>query len=544
MVRADDAGYELTNERSICLGGTREELLDALRLWTANASSPPVFWLSGHAGSGKTTIAQTYAEELAREYRLGASFFCSRNSSSRSDLTMIFITLAFQLARGKDAASSAYRTALLRALKDHPNVRLLSLRNQLEYLIIDPATESGLTTVVIIDALDESKDDNPTSTILDLLASNIHRIPKVKFFITSRPEPHIRKGFRLPQLKPFTDVFRLHEAENVDVDIKKYLKKNLTDVAIRQSQADLFEDWPSESDLDALTKKSDGLFIHASTVVKILSHGKADPQEKLRKLLEHEDDYTREGKTQLDQLYLDILTAAVKQSDFDDKEEIRAIEKTLRAVLGFLVVARDTVTATTLGDIVVIGHNVRNPKRSILSALRDLHSLVLVPDKQTQPIRFHHKSFPDFLMDSSRCTDPRFQINRDEYEFATAKKCLEVMDRKLKRNICGLKRYAMNDTLDVSQRDNYIDESLRYSCQYWNQHVLSDSRYLNIPSNSRRLEHLDAIRTILEEWFTTRLLHWLEVLSLLHELGQAVRALSSMRDWFTSVRYWFLFRHQ
>jgi hypothetical protein len=535
MVLVDDAGYDTTDERSVCLGGTREELLDALRRWKDNASSPPVFWLSGHAGSGKTTIAQTYAVELADEYRLGASFFCSRDSSSRSDLKMIFITLAFQLARGKDAASSIYRTTLLRALKDHPNVGSLSLRNQLEYLIVEPAMESGLATVVVIDALDECNDKNPTSTILDLLASHIHRIPKVKFFITSRPEPHIREGFRLPQLKPLTDVLQLHEVETVHVDIKKYLKESLTKITMRRSQSHLPEGWPMETDLDALTKKSDGLFIHASTVVKILSQCKADPQDKLKTLLEHEGNYKHEGKTQLDKLYLQILSTTVQQGDVDEKEEIMVIEETLRAVLGFLVVARDTVTVATLADLVVIGDNVRKPERSILSALRDLHSLVLVPEEQTRPIRFHHKSFPDFLTDPSRCTDSRFQINRGDHEFATAKKCLEVMDRKLKRNICGLKRYAMNNTLDVSQRDKCIDESLRYSCRYWNEHILLESRSLDMPSNSHRAEHLEAIRTILEEWFTTRLLHWLEVLSLLHELGQAVRAQSSMRDWFDSV---------
>jgi hypothetical protein len=541
MACADDAGYESTDERSICLDGTRVDLLDALRLWTDDASSPPVFWLSGHAGSGKTTIAQTYAEELAREYRLGASFFCSRDSSSRSNLKMIFITLAFQLARGKDAASWAYKTTLLRALRDHPNTSSLSLRNQLEYLIIDPAAESGLATVVIIDALDECNDEKPTSTILHLLASNIHRIPKVKFFITGRPEPHIREGFRLPQLKRLTDVLQLHEVETVHVDIKKYLKKNLNDIAARHSQSHLPEGWPMESDLDALTKKSDGLFIHASTVVKILCQGKADPQGKLRKLLQHEGDYTREGKTQLDKLYLDILIAAVKQGDFDDIEEIRDIEQTLQAVLGFLVVARDTVTATTMADIVVIRHGFRTSEASILSALRSLHSLVLVPEERTRPIRFHHKSFPDFLTDSSRCTDSRFQINRDDYELATAKKCFEVMDRKLKRNICGLKRYAMNDTLNLSQRDKYIDESLRYSCRYWNEHILPYSHRLDTLTNSRRLKHLEAFHASLDKWFTTRLLQWLEVLSLLHELGRAVRTLSSMRDWFASVRHIFHF---
>ena len=63
-----------------------------------NADSP-VFWLNGLAGTGKSTIAQTIAERAFAEGRLGASFFCSGAVEDRSDLQLIFPTLAFQLAQ-------------------------------------------------------------------------------------------------------------------------------------------------------------------------------------------------------------------------------------------------------------------------------------------------------------------------------------------------------------------------------------------------------------------------------------------------------------
>ena len=58
---------------------------------------PPVYWLNGLAGTGKSTIAQTIAERLFAEGQLGASFFCSRDFEDRSNLDLIFPTLAAQL---------------------------------------------------------------------------------------------------------------------------------------------------------------------------------------------------------------------------------------------------------------------------------------------------------------------------------------------------------------------------------------------------------------------------------------------------------------
>jgi len=57
-----------------------------------------VFWLNGLAGTGKSTIAQTFAETTFVDGKLGASFFCLWDFENQSNLQMIFPTLAFQLA--------------------------------------------------------------------------------------------------------------------------------------------------------------------------------------------------------------------------------------------------------------------------------------------------------------------------------------------------------------------------------------------------------------------------------------------------------------
>ena len=78
--------------------GTRREVLLQLENWSKDEQDKQVFWLNGLAGTGKSTIAQTFAEMCFADGKLGASFFCSRDFEDRSNLWSILPTLAFQLA--------------------------------------------------------------------------------------------------------------------------------------------------------------------------------------------------------------------------------------------------------------------------------------------------------------------------------------------------------------------------------------------------------------------------------------------------------------
>src|SRR5580698_3337465 len=82
-----DASYPKAKSkphREYCTQGTREDILEKALAWCNDLSpnSPPVFWLSGMAGTGKSTIAYTLCQQLYNAGDavkvLGATFFCSR----------------------------------------------------------------------------------------------------------------------------------------------------------------------------------------------------------------------------------------------------------------------------------------------------------------------------------------------------------------------------------------------------------------------------------------------------------------------------------
>ena len=97
MPHSDNAGY-CSGNRQGCLRGTRRDVLLQLENWLKDEQDHRVFWLNGLAGTGKSTITQTFAEISFADGDLGASFFCSRDFEDRSNLQMVFPTLAFQLA--------------------------------------------------------------------------------------------------------------------------------------------------------------------------------------------------------------------------------------------------------------------------------------------------------------------------------------------------------------------------------------------------------------------------------------------------------------
>lgn len=244
--------------------------------WLKNKPGQNVFWLNGIAGTGKSAIAQTFAEICFAGGNLGASFFCSRESDDRNNIHVIFPTLAFQLAH----SYPRFREELLKLLRKNPDIGQEPLCSQMEKLIVGPFKATQIQTLIIIDALDECKDREPQSAILSALSEHVDQIPNVKFFITARPVNVVTHGFCLPSLHPVTRVFTLHDAGYLLVrdDIKLFLRTRLAEIA---KDHNIRKDWPSQDDVQILCQNARELFIYASTFIKFVSSKHYHPTESL-----------------------------------------------------------------------------------------------------------------------------------------------------------------------------------------------------------------------------------------------------------------------
>ena len=500
--------------------GTRKEVLFQLEQWSRDEQDKRAFWLNGLAGTGKSTIAQTFAEMCFADGKLGASFFCSRDFDDRSNLRSIFPTLAFQLAH----QYPPFRQQLLSVLKKSPDVGRETLCSQMEKLIVGPFQATKIQTLIVIDALDECRDEEPASAILSILSRYVDKIPFIKFFITGRPEPRIRSGFRLESLRPHTDVLKLHEVEpsSVDHDIKLFLRARFVEIAKNRSDYSFVEDWPGPQNIDILCKKAAGFFIYASTVVKFVASHLDPPDERLDLIVSLPQDTYHEGRLGIDLLYTQVLSQAFLSVDLHNHKHYSCF----RSVVGAVLFILHPLPINTLSDLLM---NCGTPSR-IFTSLRTLHSVLLVPDSTEGPVRIFHKSFPDFLTDPQRCTNHQFFIDPPTHHKELLLSCLSIMKDNLKRNICKLDNHAILSMVeDLSTlRTTHISDALKYACKFWTGHLAK------IPNSSGGLKE---VHNAIDDFFVTGFLFWIEVLVLTGNLDTGVHALNDIEQWCILVSF-------
>ena len=492
-------------ERKGCLKGTRGAILNGIELWARDFDASSVYWLNGLAGTGKSTIAKTIAERLFADGQLGASFFCSRDYEDRRNLHLILPTLATQLAR----KYIEFRSILVPIIQSDPNIAYESLYSQMEKLIVQPLGASGISTVIVIDALDECEDEESASAILSVLGRLVSEIPKVKFFLTGRPESRISEGFRLPLLAEMTDVFVLHEVEpqQVDSDIQLFFKSSFSELAGRRRGLD---NWPTEEHLDLLCGRAAGLFVYAAATVKFIDNNRRDPRRQLDRLLESQRIGDHEGKS-LDSLYASILQGAF--GDDNPEDEVKT-----RSVLGAVFLATNPLSPSVIATLLGLD------AKDVPPLLSSVSSLLILREDVDHPVWPFHKSFPDFITDPTRCTNKRFYISPPDHHAQLLLECLDLMDRTLEKNMCGLPDGVANsDVSDLKERtEQYINPALQYACMSWHTHLTDVD---TIPARA------PTITGTLHRFLRTKFLFWLEVLSVLGAVRNAVEALEATMGW-------------
>ena len=329
-------------------------------------------------------------------------------------------------------------------VRSNPGIAYESLYNQLHRLIVKPLRESAISTVIVIDALDECKDEEPASAILSVLGKLVSEIPKVKFFITGRPEPRIREGFRLPLLAKVADVFVLHDVEPIQVgsDIRLFFRHKFSELARRRPG---FDGWPTEEQLRVLCERAAGLFVYAAATVKFVDKQNGNPRKQLDLLLQSPGSSVREAKTKfkenttLNSLYTSILQGAFGDDDPDDDPKVRS-------VFGAMVLAANPLSPSTIA--LLLGFDTED----VFPLLSSARSLLILQEDVHYPVRPFHKSFPDFITDPDRCTNQRFHVSPPSHHSQLLIGCLD-----LRRGSSGISIPLCNMRVDHGTPTSLLD---------------------------------------------------------------------------------------
>ena len=371
--------------------------------------------------------------------------------------------------------------------------------------------------MIIIDALDECRDEEPASAILSVLGQFVSEIPKVKLLVTGRPELRIQEGFCLPLLAEMTSVFVLHEVEpnQVDNDIQLFFGHKFSEIARRRRGLD---GWPTREQLDILYKRAAGLFVYAVATVKFVDKSSGNPRNQLNLLLQSPESSVREGRTKLNaNTTLNSLYTTILQGAFGDEDDPDNDPK-VRSVLGAMILAANPLSPSTIAALLDLD------TEDVIPILSSIQSLLILQEDINCPVQPFHKSFPDFITNPDRCTNRRFLIFPGNYHPQLLVDCLRLMDRTLEKNMCRLPEAVANsDVSDVKERiERYISTALQYACRWWHTHLVDQ----HIPSiNTHKIT--SALHRFLERKF----LFWLEVLSVLGAVRNAAEALRATVGW-------------
>lgn len=452
-----------------------------------------IFWLSGIAGTGKTTIAYTIAQWTSKRGLLGASFFCSRLDADRSDALKLIFTIAFQLG----IFYPPYGQLLSDIVRADPLIINAAIPTQLATFIVEPLRKLSVGSefpecIVLVDAADECGDKDTTSTIISCLLLHSQSLHRIRFLITSRPEEHISVPFDRADLRNASGRLSLDQVELTTVthDIKQYLRDVLSSLG--------------DEDIDALVDLSKGWFIFAATAVRFITDRKyKNPRGQLRRLLS----LPRASHRLLDDLYLNVLDAAVSEAS----EELAG---TMRLLLATIVLAQEPLSPTTLAHLLGLDPHY------VIDCLGGLRAVLVVPslDELDKVIHTIHLTFPEFLTDPERCTNPHFLVSVSAHHTLLLSHCLRTMSSHLKYNICDIQNPSLlNSEVPelASAIDSCIPGHLRYSCRHWASHLAGSDLSQN------------GVVTDLRNFALTHMLHWLEVCSLLGTLRDALTSTNS-----------------
>ncbi|KAK2804059.1 hypothetical protein FQN51_002590 [Onygenales sp. PD_10] len=487
-----------------CLPTTRTDVLEEITAWINGPDDRCIFWLNGRAGTGKSTIARTVARAHHNTGSLGASFFFSRGNGNAGHAGRFFTSIAIQLA----SKSASMRGHICKAITENRDIAKQALQDQWHQLILLPLSKLDMHTlrkplIIVVDALDECDRESDVRAIVQLFSEARSLKIQLRVVMTSRPEISVRSGFN--QIPAEHRGFILHNISpsTVDGDIALFLEHSLRNIRVENGLA---ADWPGEQAIRGLVEKAGGLFIWAATACRFINEGKRFAIKRLSLILQGESSAT-EPEKQLNDIYLKVLQDSA--GDYDDTEKEEWL-KLLTGTLGAIAVIYSPLSDLSLANLL---HFSRDDVRQTLNGL---HSILDIPENRSQPIRLHHPSFRDFLLDKERCREARFWIDERRMHHKLAINCIKLMSASLKRGICSLQiPDALKRAATLDQLKRCFTPEVQYACLYWFQHL---------QQSKPQFGDDDIVHCFLGE----NLLHWLVALGMMRMPSVGILAIISL----------------
>ena len=414
-------------------------------------------WLRGSPGTGKTAIAKSIADSLARDKRLAASFFWDKTGSraNPNSIELFPSTLASQLA----TFSPDYEALLVNRILDRSfrNMFRLPMEKQMDLLILEPVSSisqvfslAGGRPVVVLDGLDECGDSEMLARLMKLVLL-LDQLPHdFIILVSARPEPEIRNAFRTSRDIPcvYTD-----EISNDDTNhtIGEMVRDGLAEIG-RSRHAD----WaPSEGDLHA--------FIQTCRQLPVLAEIRIREVRILARSLTFQRAFhcVKEDAAMSKDLnddYLRILQRAYSGAPSH-------VVSTYREVVGTVIVVHEPLSARTISEILGTSEG------DVIAVLDPIGSIISAPASGDDPVHFYHATAKEFLGGPPQGdeNDREFFFN-DTTGVFLALPLLKILNHNLKRNMANsADSIPLGEGRQIDFRT--IPKHIMYAAQHWSKHL-------------------------------------------------------------------------
>ena len=411
------------------LKGTRVSIFVKVKNWlNDNNSFHRVMVIVGNAGMGKSVVAAEISKLMQQDRRLLGSHFCQHNKMRHRNPKVMLQSLACHLSY----SLPEYKEGLVEQLSRNLGLDINDMETEdlFELLFEEPLnrlSDPGFTSLVVIDALDESEYQG-RNELLEVIGTYFNKLPIwIRFLVTTRPEINIwdrLKGLRPLLLEP-------DDEENIK-DIGHLFERNLRP---------MFQVNNHESILTELVQKSEGIILRAQLLVDFI-------KEKFSVLKrEHLDGIIPLGISSVYQSYF-------KRLETELCKQLNMSEDMFLSLLSVIVASREPLPLGFVSNFFFPGKVSSAVQRKVNKAIACISSLLPV---QEGCIHFFHKSVKGWLVDQSYYGKHSFSLLENEGHLILARLCGNKFDEVKRKGV---------------DRTQQFDEVTKYALRHGVQHML------------------------------------------------------------------------
>lgn len=486
--------------------GRKDKLLKDSCLWICNdpgylrwrdSDESQVLWLHGDPGKGKTMIMMALTDEIPKMAAMtspstvSSYFFCQSTNSNNNSATSVLRGLIYLLVKDRPKllahAQKQFNDAGTRLLEG--SSALYSLWG----ILSDIANDPSLTRVyLMIDALDEC--NVQSKNLLDLiLNSELRHSQKIKWLVSSRNDIWIQERLESGDGRQHTSLEL--NSRHVSAAVRNFIDLKLEDLAREKKyDAEL-----KKSVKDYLVDHADDTFLWVALVCKELAN---TPLRKSRATV-------LRFPSHLEPLYSRMLLQ-VDNLPMEDRTFCRRI---LQAV----TLSTRPLTLEELVFVAALPAEEFRKPQAVREVVQQCGSFLIL---RGDVCYFVHQSAKDYFDHGLGARV--FDAGQTQAHSRLSGRCLELMSRTLRQDMCDLKYPGIRRTgIDEKKIDENIASDLRYACRSWIDHLIKSGLYKD---KDGQMSGTNSMRV----FFKRSLLYWLETLSLLGRVDEAVIGLHAL----------------